>query len=597
MLENSADPQLSPFHKELFELLLRNSEKQIAENGMDPESNSQIKAFLKNSSSTENLPLQELIEIYQHLFVEANPAHLEKTLMKAFPAKDYMELGLSRTYPRIYRGLPRLYSRESPSQSQIKKEFSHLPSLKRQALSKALFSLYSKARIKGKITLFTWVMNDGQGDFVAGAEAIRLLKSRLPELDIHFMALVPKQIRLQPDLIEYSTLIPYEKDCPVDLIPREALEILRKSDLILQLPTYYPHTEELKQILKEMNSSAPCPKIEMVGEYGFIESSWFHPRSGNYSLGLHFLEKGILTRKACSASWEDVQNERLRFWRKKENHFYLAYLSTPIGGAIYLHALLKSLENDPADIDLCVPDLGWFLAFYEKQHTASRPLLEWGLGIAAIEIYYADTFCALELSPTGKKLRLLSPGSISSSDFRALLALSGDWVAIRGNQSFSEAVSQGKAFFYDGRGHARFFVKDLAAIAENRIADCPGTLECIRGMVQGFLYNTPVQDDSLWVDETYFQELEDWTAIALKMGLALQDPETFVGFKKIDKIITDEFSANAFLCHLVQRSLFHRLHPYVEQLEEDHVEKFVKNEETFRFLMIAQKAMIESCQK
>src|SRR5690606_30664930 len=102
---------------------------------------------------------------------------------------------------------------------------------------------------------------------------------------------------------------------------------------------------------------------------------------------------------------------------------------------------------------------------------------------------------------------------ITQSDFRALLALSGEWVAVRGDQSFSEVISQGKAFFYDGRDHARYFIKDLVAIAENRIGGHPTTLACIRGMAQGFAYRIPVQEGE-WVDETYFQEAEEWTAIA-----------------------------------------------------------------------------------
>lgn len=590
MLKKSSN-HLSPFYEELFHLLHQNSEQQIIDKGLNAEEASLFKEL--SAHSLDTLPLPEFIEKYQQLFVETSSTHLEKMVMEAFSAKDYMELGLSRTYPRVFRGLPRAYLRDQPSCSKIKANFDHLPSLKRQAVSKALFSLYSKIEARGKVVLFTWVMKDGHGDFMAGIEVVRLLRARLPKVEIEFVALVPENFKAN---LSSTTLIPYLDECPLDLIPQEVLDRMRNADLILQLPTFYPFTRELTEKLKEISSSKPMPKFESVGEYGFVDSSWFHPKSGAYSFGLHFLEKGILTRKPCVACWEDVQNEKLKGWREEKNRFYLAYLATPIGGAIYLHALLKSLEEDPCDIDLCVPEIGWLLAFYEKQKAAGRPILEWEMGVSSIDIYFEEKFCSLPISPKGKKVRILCPGALSQSDFRALLALSGEWVAVRGNQSFSEAISQGKVFFYDGRGHSRSFVKDFAAVSENRIRSFPGALECVRGMVQAFLYNLPVQQD-VWVDETYFQELEDWTAIALKIALALQDPETATGFRQLGKIISEEFSANSFLCHLVQRALFHRLHPYLESLEEENICKFTRNEIKFRSFILTVSSLIETCQK
>lgn len=577
----------SLFHTELLEFLLRNCEKQIAEEEIDPSSDPYLQALLKDLSplsSDEPLPLAEIIDNYHHLFGSKGPIHIEKTLIESFPLKDFIELGLTRYYPRIYRGLPRLYCRDQASQSHIKKNFTHLPSLKKQALSKALFSLYGKMPARGKVTLFTWMINDGLGDFIAAVEVMRLLKGRFPELDIHFIALVPEKALAHLNLPDQSIVIPYERECPFSLMNPEALDVLRASDLILQMPTYYPHTEEIKKAL-----GSEGPKIECVGEYGFLESNWFHPKSDHYSLGLHFLEKGILTRKACYAHWDDVKNEQLQRWKCPESRFYLAYLSTSVGGAIYLHSLLKSLENDPQGIDICVPDLGWFIQFSEKQNKAGRSLLEWEMGVRSVEIYFQDKTYSIELAPQGKRLRILCPGLITPSDFRVLLALSGDWVAVRGNQSFSEAVSQGKAFFYDGREHARYFIKDLTAIAENRIGNYPGALHCIRGMAQGFVYNLPVEE-SEWVEETFFQDLEEWSAIALHMGLALQDSETIVGFKVLDKILSEEFSANSFLCHLVQRALCHRQHPHIEQFEEEQITKFATQAQSFAEL-------IQSCQR
>lgn len=525
---------------------------------------------------------KELLEV-----LTKNSAHVEKTLLETFVPKEFIELGLTRYYPRVYRGLPRVYLRDQVLRSHIKDDFTHLANLKKLMASRALFSLYSKFPTKGRVTIFTWVMSDGMGDFIAATEVMRLLKARLPDLDLRLISLVHEKAIKTIPFAENSIIIPYKEKVP--LIPFDAFLLMAESDLILQLPTYYPYTEELTLAL-------PHVRWETVGEYGFIESSWFHPNSDNHCLGLHFLEKGILTRRPCSAKWTDIQNEKIKAWHIPSNRFYLAYLATPIGGAIYLHSLLKSLENDSSDIDLCVPELGWFAVFYEKQRKMGRSILEWELGVSSIDLFFEERSFSIEIAPKGKRVRLLSPGLISQSDFRALLSLSEEWVAIRGNQSFSEAISQRKAFFYDGRGHARYFVKDFVAIAENRIGTFGKTLDCIRGMAQGFLYNVGVEEGQ-WVEENYFQELEEWTAIALKIGLALQDPEAILGFKKLDQVIAEEFSANSFLCHLVQRALCHHRYPQIKRLEIENMARFLKNKGSFKELIQRQKADIEFFQK
>ncbi len=575
--------RLGPFHSELLEFLQRDVERRCAEEGFDLVTDPQLQMLLKGltpSSSDESLPLSEIIDNYQHLFGARGPIHIEKILMEAFPLQEFIDLGLTRYYPRIYRGLPRLYHRDHPSQSHIKKNFTHLPSLKKQAVSRALFSLYGKIPVRGRVTLLTWVMGDGWGDYTAAMEVQRILHARLPELELHWVALVQGKMATRLVYPEGSMILLYEGDCQLETFTPEALALLRSSDLILQMPTFYPHTEELLRVLQAMESSDPMPKMECVGEYGFLESSWFHPKSKGYSMGLHFLEKGILVRKACQASWDDVKNEQLLRWRYPESRFYLAYLSTPIGGAIYLHSLLKALEQEERGIDICTPDLAWFVQFVDRQNKAGRPVLEWDVGVESLEVCYEEQTYSISISPRGKKVRLLCPRSITQSDFRALLALSEEWVAVRGNQSFSEALSQGKAFFYDGREHARYLIKDLVAVAENRISSHPTTLSCIRAIAQGFLYNLPVQEEE-WVDETFFQPIEEWTSIALQIGLALQDPETVAGYKKLNRVFAEEFTANSFLCHLVQRALSHRKAPDLAALEASGFALFASQSQSF----------------
>lgn len=565
--------ELPPFHQELFKLLSHNAQRLIAD--MDMAADPKAQRLLEQ---LEGRDVSEIIASYHELLGGGSaPLHLEKVLSEAFPARDFLDLGLARYYPKVYRGLPREYLKDQPAQSRIKREFSYLAHLKRQAASKALFSLYSEEKDTGQVVVFTWVMPDGLGDFFAAVEAMRLLKARLPYLEIRLIALVHESMIAQLHAPE-GTLVVSHLDKPT-------LKILKSADLVVQLPTFYPRTEE---IMKQ----TPKSRWEGVGEYGFSESPHFSPRSGRFCMGLHFLEKGILTRKPSVGTWDEVHNSKLKSWHRKENRFYLAYLATSVGGGIYLHSLLKSLENDPLDVDLCTPELSWFFQFVERQQKMNRPLLEWDMGVGAIEIYVEDKRCSIRLKDEGKTVRLLCPGLLSQSDFRQLLALSGDWVAVRGNQSFSDAVSQQKAFFYDGMGHSFSFVKDWVALGFSRIGSYANALGCLQGMLQTIRYQASEQDEE-WVDETYFQELEDWTTIALQMGLALQEPSTLEGFKKLAEIVTSECSANAFLCHLVKRALCHQKHPRIAKCEEEVVGQFVKENIGFKEMIVTLKSALD----
>ncbi len=571
MRENTTQEPLSPFQTEVVKLFQR-TEVNLA-------SGKNILRGLIPSSSDEALPLDQIIENYEHLFGSKGPIPIEKLLLEALPAQDFVDAGLSRYYPRMYRGLPRLYHRGAPSQSHIKKNFTHLPGLKKEAVDRALCSLYGKMAVKGQVTVFSWIPED---DYVGAIEIARILRSRLPHATIRFVALVQAKWAARISFFEGSVILSYEEDLSMAAFTEEALETLRASDLILQVPTYYPHTEELM-------AAVPGPKMEFVGDYGFVESRWFHPKSGRHSLGLHFLEKGMIIRKPCVCTWQNVQNAQLQAWHSPDNHFYLAYLSSSVGGAVYLHSLLKSLESDPKNIDICTPDLDWFVQFVEKQNRVGKPVIEWELGVGSIEVYFGDQVYSRSIASAGKVVRILCPDAISQGDFRALLALSGDWVAVRGSQSFSEAVSQNKAFFFDGRQQNRYLMKDLIAIAENRIAPYFSALSCLRGMNQSFLYNLPLQEGE-WVDEIHFQDLDEWTAIALSLGLALQDPEAIAGFKKLNQILSEEFSANSYLCHLVQRALCHRQNPELEAKEE--LDQFASNSKTFAEWIKSFKALV-----
>jgi hypothetical protein len=78
----------------------------------------------------------------------------------------------------------------------------------------------------------------------------------------------------------------------------------------------------------------------------------------------------------------------------------------------------------------------------------------------------------------------------------------------------------------------------------------------------------------------------------LSIGLALQDPEVNVGYKKLAKIISEEFSVNSFLCHLVQRALVHKQNPLIGRLEAEEMELFISGCQSFKQLITSCQAVI-----
>lgn len=435
----------------------------------------------KNVLLSEIFSLSEILEDFQ----SKGSIYLEKALLDAFPKIDL----------KMIRGLPRLYRRDKPSESHIKKNFAHLPGLKRLAASRFVFGMYTN-EVSGMVAIL-----DGEGM----AESI--LREGLPQVE-------------------------FVKD------PKDA-------DLVLQM--------------------------SQIGKYGQLET--FHPRSGSYSMGLHFLEKGILIPKNGPLRLED---EGLKRWMSDERHFYLADLATPIGGAIYLHALLKSLERDARDIDICVPQLDWFIEFVQNRE--NQPILVGNFGVQQIEIRFQEKSYVHSIQPEGKKVRLFCPGPISQTDYQTLMALSGEFVGVQGDRAFSEAVSADKVYFYDGKETAKNFIKDLVALAQNRIRG--SALTVMHGIGNAFFAHLP-EEEGEWVDETFFQEKEDWITIANSIGRALQNPDAVLGFKKFNGIIAREYAANDFICRLVNRALTHKKFPKMQQIESSEMALFLSNQQSF----------------
>ena len=563
--------ELSPFHQELFSFLKRDALNRAEEEGYDIGQDRKLQKLHDRLDRQEGFALTEIIDDYQQIFSHRGPIHIENRWMNSFWEKEFKEVGLERYFPKIYRALPRLYHRDDPSRSRIKKNFTRLSDLRRLAVDRAVYSLYegSVEPQKARIGIVTHVLPDGLGDWVAANETATLLAAKFPWLEIHLFAITTRE------------LPKYNGSFQTHIVSKGET-LLNDMDFLLQIPTRVPEEMVLR------------PRGEKIGEYGFLESEWFHPKSGNLSMGLHVLEKGIFTRKIAPSTFAEIEKKELLSILfgmetpgpteievyKQGHHFHLAYLATPIGGAIYLHSLLKMRERDEKDIDLCSPDLGWLVGWMEgRSHILEQPF-----GVKEIQVLFNGGNHRLPVAEKGKVVRIISPGPLSVADMRRIVFLSDEWVAVRGNQSLSEAISAKKAFFYDGRDHARYLVKDLLALAENHLSGHRGALHAFRMMGQAFLWNLP-DDLSDWVEESFFQEKLGMLHIATDLGLSLQDGDTLVGFKKISTLISEDHSFNPFACHLIERELFHRTNPSIRELEEKLMQLYATGQIPFSTLV------------
>ncbi len=482
---------------------------------------------------------RSLREVLQDVCKNVSP---EQSLLNSFPSL------------KINRGLPRIYQRSNPSINYVKKEFSQLDVVKKLVLEKTLLPRY-KPNKNAKICLFTFMLSDGWGDFIAHKEIAKILANQYPI--VQSIVCVPKGFSLSaPNMI----LVPYDKECPPESFSKIAISAMQNADLVLSCPTYVPNVEELKKMTKT--------RWLQVGQYGFIETNFFSPVNGNYCMGLHFLELGILIRESKEkGDFRTLENKTLLYAlfstttpqtidieRYRTFHrLHLAYLVSPIGGAIYMHALFQFYRNDSRTIDICTPDIGWLIQYMNLQKGLF--LIE-NYGIQEIEIHYDGKIHRRELARSGKKVRFLS-GSLSDNDFRKLMILSEEFIAVRGDQSFSEAISANRLFFYDGAIHARYFIKDLIALAENKLSHNPGALSLFRAMGQAFAYQIP-DETGEWVEETAFQERQPWENIANRIAISLHSEQTLAGFKQFNQMVASEYSCNEILCQLVAQELSHR---------------------------------------
>ncbi|MES2344417.1 MAG: hypothetical protein V4494_00560 [Chlamydiota bacterium] len=446
--------------------------------------------------------------------------------------------------PKVLRGLPRLYKWQETSISKVKSHFDDMEVLKKRYTEKIALKKFSgKMPPKGAhVVLFTWVMEDGWGDYYTQLDAATILQEAFPGIQLTLITLIHKnksppeeKNRFTHHVFKYTgkarNEIIYEE------FGEEVYALIKNASLLLQLPTFFPHTLSLLEKVENQ------PRHELIGECGFIDSAWFHPKNGAHCMGLHFLEKGIIIKKMPASPLKPC--------------FNLDYTKTKRGNYVFLHILLKALEHDTRDITIATPSLQLYITRLEN---GLKDILK-RFGIRELVIHFEQSICPITVNTTGKKLIVHHVNQKPHQKFLNDVVATDQLVGCTGDGSISEALSAGKPFFYDPPLHKRNFLKDLIALAEDRLHDYPETIAFLKlslknehlileDVVDGF-----VSEEFLLIEKekTSPEDLRD-EVIAEKMGALLQQVKTQKGFKALAAIIQEEYAINETLCHITARA-------------------------------------------
>lgn len=427
--------------------------------------------------------------------------------------------------------------------------------LKKALILSSLFSLYSPILPKkgDLLLLFTLVYWDGLGDFIAQIDAAEIIKKKFPDLEIALVTLVKEGSPLlkpseyfSPIYLSYK--VKGEKNILYETFPPSVLELMKKAFLILQFPTFYPHTEQLFSDLSNTHKEDPLPSFEVIEEGGFYPRRGIDPKIKAHAMGLHFFEKGFLMKEIPPASIQDLPSH-LHF------PFHLAYTRSVRGMALFLHSLFRSKEKQNEEINLLFFKIGHLLSalqnHFEIEKKEKSLLVK--LGIQRIEIYLKNSKkVELSLGTRGKLVRFFHEEKVTHKEFLTFLSLASPWIACTGDLSLFESLSAKKLFFYDLPPHKEQMFSDLIDFMKENLKNYPESIELLE----------------------CFRSKEDPVLLGEKIGRLLKETKVAEGIEKLSSLICEKHSINEFLFQTISRALCHHRYPHMKKVEETHLLSF-----------------------
>ncbi len=448
-------------------------------------------------------------------------------LKKEIPLELFYELDVPLyAVPKIHRRAP----------------FEDLPSLKRHYIDRAILSLYRGVDIPlDKITLFTWVIADGVGDWSLEERFAQQINKFFPSTEIYLISLLHEK-RRPPSFraLAHEVFTYYEET-------DECIQKMSSSDLIIQAPTFYPKWDELEK-------KCPRSQVEHIGEYGFIDSPSFNPLTKARSMGLHFLEKGVLIPEDFDPTPRTTVKGR-----------YLSYITTERGFVVFLAAVSALKGTDVVEI---------FVPKFEHLFTHLEAIKSFGKthGVKVIEFYADGTVCPIPIQNEGKTIKIFYKSDMPREEFLDLMKTS-EIVGCRGNQSLMEAISCGKPFFYDPAKHNLPFLYDLVALARDRAPRLHHLFSLLTDAMDA--------------------DVEGWLALGVELSQAYNDPSLPQEIQSLYELLNREYCFNPILEGLVKRAAYIKKHPGHLLFEQDLIRQTIEGSLPFTTLYTTLKDKID----
>lgn len=399
--------------------------------------------------------------------------------------------------------------------------------LARSAIDKLLLSRwsdYTPAR-ESIVTLFTWVIPSGLGDFAMQLYVADLIHKALPNVTLQLITILEEgSTGWDVSKLPYTCEIVRYRHPHLPNFSDNISEKIANSALVLQLPTYYPRFEDVLAI--------KGPRITSIGEYSFLDSPHFHPRSGNRTMGLHPFEMGIMTLDPIPKALKDPG-------------CFFAYLITERGASIYLHTLLAFTKELHNTISLYTTSLTRLLPILEKEDLSGYHLKE-------ITIIDDGKTCSKPIESEGRRLVIRSVKNKTPIEIRQIMAHCHPFMACRGDGSFTEALSVEATFFYDFLPHARPFLRNLLKLAQRDLMAYPTLEEYL----------------TLMMDETP----EPPKTRGAKLAGILLDPTLRKGMLKLKELIYERHSCSDHLINLVKQEIAYHKNPKLELEQNNRIE-------------------------
>jgi len=384
-----------------------------------------------------------------------------------------------------------------------------------------------------KLIFFTWVIPSGLGDLSMQIHIANMIKTIHPELPIELISIVhetsfipePLKSTLPHHIIRYNHPHP-------PTFSSEITSLLREAFSVIEIPTAYFDFPSLKKLIQQDNTTPPI--ISRIGQYGFIGTEDYHPSTKERSMGLHFLEKGVIVLESVPP-------------QKRNLDSYFAYLITKNGMLTYIHSILLHRMKDQKDLTLLIPNIDRLLPILQEIDFTSY-------GIKNIVIKDFPHISLLDYNKKGKTISIEHVKNLHPKEVLHYMSTSNPFVGIRGDGSFTECLSTDALFFYDALDHALPFLTDLTYIAQNELMPYYSLGEYLLHLV-----NTKA----------------DPYKRAKAIAELLDDPSLYYGMEKLGTLLKTYYRCNETLDHIIRQNFAFYQDPSLKEREEALFRDFI----------------------